>query len=185
MQCRGGFTLIEMLVIIIIIAVMSSLIVPEYRHFADHQSYLSSEALVRDALLQAREMAIDRDTTVTLSYNSGANAITLSADAVTTPTDAPSSVSSDNTATQQANSAANPQDQTIPLGGDIAIAGMKTSQQAAGIPNSSQQGQSTATQIQFRGDGTCDGATLTVISPLGYSTQVMLSRAGQVTEAEQ
>ena len=66
----SGFTLIEMIVLIIIIAVMSSLAVPTYSRFHASMEFKQSVRSVIGLLQHARQAAIQSNADATLSYDS-------------------------------------------------------------------------------------------------------------------
>ena len=66
---KVAFTLIELLMIIIIIAVVSALVVPAYARYWSKAKFESSVHQIEEMLSDARDKAVELDTTTTVSFN--------------------------------------------------------------------------------------------------------------------
>jgi len=74
---RSGFTLIEMMVIVVLLSVLSAMVAPNLIAMRDSQQKRALYTSVADLAGQAREMAITNDQTMYLSVDSNANALVL------------------------------------------------------------------------------------------------------------
>ncbi|HEX5539767.1 MAG TPA: GspH/FimT family protein [Methylophilaceae bacterium] len=65
--CQAGFTLIELMVSITIVAIIATIAVPSFTEFSASQRVKAAASNLFISILQARSEAIKRDATVTLS----------------------------------------------------------------------------------------------------------------------
>ena len=157
-QRRSGFTLIELLVLIVIIAVMSSTIVPAYSRYLAHARFDGQVRSIQEIAAYAHEQAVATDSTVTMTYDPQSATFT-----VVTP---PVSHSDLPTALAGVDSSLN--DISYPPR-RLQISPEYALRQSAGDSRSG-----SSTNIRFRGDGTCDGAMITLSSASGYTAQLTL-----------
>lgn len=163
---RRGFTLIEMIVLIMIMAVVSSIAVPTYARFHakakfDHtvQELVGSFAWARDTAIQTGS-----DATVRYDPQTGVFAITVDQPSVTM--DAPAALQSAQDVIQTADF-----NHVTVLGEDvivtdIAVGGQSQNNQGGG------QTRTQAGEFSFHEDGSCDGARMVVRSQDGYSSLI-------------
>ncbi len=179
-----GFTLIELIVIIMIITIMSSIVVPAYARFWAKARFDATVRNVTDVFRQARELAIAHDVTTTVTFNPGSATLTL-----TTPPSA--SVSDQPSALAEADdSNANdpvppPREETLgeEFRLDDFVAGGGNNNNGNGDAHGgARSGAGGLTELRFRSDGTTDGARLTLSSASGYRAQMTVWPAtGRVT----
>ncbi len=74
---RKGYTLIEMMVIVVLLALFSALIAPNYISMRDGQQRRALYTGVADLVGSAREMAISKSTTMYLQIDANSNALVL------------------------------------------------------------------------------------------------------------
>ncbi len=157
-QRRSGFTLIELLVLIVIIAVMSSTIVPAYSRYLAHARFDSQVRAIQEIAAYAHEQAIKSDSTVTMTFEPQSATFTVMTPPVS-QTDLPSALAG---ADSSLNDISYPPRQ-LQISHEFALR-----QSAAGGQSGS------STNIRFRGDGTCDGAVISLSSAAGYTAQLKL-----------
>lgn len=68
---QAGFSLVELMVVISIVAILSAIGLPSFRALIENQKIRSASSDLYTALVRARSEAIKRNTTVTLSPISG------------------------------------------------------------------------------------------------------------------
>ena len=158
-----GFTLIEMVVVIIIVAVMTSVIVPAYARFYARANFDGQVRQVQDVFGYAREQALQRDTTVTLNFNPQSESFDVTLLPPTPPNDQPTVYSNANADTSTLSLS-----HTVQLSSTVGIVGFTATDTSQGIVPGSSAGNGNggrgATTVSFRSDGTSDGAELTVVS---------------------
>ena len=74
---RNGYTLIEMMVIVVLLALFSALIAPNYISMRDGQQRRALYTGVADLVGSAREMAISKSSTMYLQIDANSNALVL------------------------------------------------------------------------------------------------------------
>ncbi len=172
---RAGFTLIEMVVVIIIAAVMAGVVIPAYNHFYIRQRFDSCLQDVEGVFAYAKELAIAQDAPVILMFDPQSETFAVNASSQKPPIDQPSAFPDG-----QNNNGTLAQAHVVPLDNGIRITGFSTTDDSLDSlngPNAQPTagGGRGATSVHFRPDGTSDGATLTVIDPInGYSAHLTL-----------
>jgi prepilin-type N-terminal cleavage/methylation domain-containing protein len=182
---RRAFTLIEVLVIIIIIAVMASIAVPAYDRFYGRTQFMQSVGEVQDLFAEARQQAIDHDTTATVAFNGQTQTFTVTLEMPPPDTDLPVAVQE--TQAQQVVSAS-PKTQDVRLANNVAVMGFQPGDGMGASPSGSAGGGTGngGPQVQFHGDGTSEGATLELASESGYSARmVLVGSTGQLQVEEE
>jgi prepilin-type N-terminal cleavage/methylation domain-containing protein len=166
-QARA-FTLIELLVVIIIIAIISAVVVPAYNSSYTKAKFDAEVRNIQDYFAQAREIAVKDDTTVTIHFEPGTHEFSMVADRLPPATDLPSDMLT--TATQSSGS---PDAAPYRPGDDYRIEGYNVSSNSNASVTTSPG--VTRTDVQFHGDGSCDGLDFQVVSRQGYSTRLSLN----------
>jgi len=180
---RRAFTLIELMVVILMIAVMASVVVPAYNHFFAKAQFEQAARQVQDIFAFAREQAILRNTTVTVTYDSGSHAFTAQvAPPSQTQTDMPvalaNTVNPDGTAVQSGET-----QKAAQLNSDVNVTSFTVSNNPT--QTSASAGPGGGNQLHFLPDGTVEGATLGLISASGYSADYQLWPAtGRLTRMD-
>lgn len=179
-RLREAFTLIELLMIIIIIAMVSAIVVPSYARYWSKAKFESSVHQIEEMLSEAKDKAVELDTTTTVSFDKQSQTFTVMSILPPAQNDQPSSMS----ASDQQSSLMSQKNipTTISLGGDIGVVQF----QAGGASPSSNSGvATTSSALHFHGDGSSDGARIVLASSTGNSTNLTIWPAnGRLTREE-
>ena len=178
---RRAFTLIELMVVILLIAVMAGIVIPAYSRFYARSNFENTARQVQDIFSFAREQAIVRDTTVTVTYEAQNHAFVAQVAPPHPQTDMPvalaSTVNPDGTTGQGGE-----MQKSYRLDTDVNIGSFSVSS-AAGAPGMASGG--TGSQLHFLSDGTVEGATVAITSTEGYAAQFQLWPAtGRLTRMD-
>lgn len=178
---RRGFTLIELLVIILIIAVVGSIVVPAYATFWARARFDTILRETRDLFRYAREQAVQGDTMATVAFDPRNQ--TLLVTVLPAPPLADQPVALMNGDPQNPNLPPPPSaPRGLEIGGEFAVAGFQVNPGASSTLTMSRDN---ATELHFRGDGTCEGAQIILMSSYGYkATLVVWPGTGRVTIEE-
>lgn len=176
---RRAFTLIELMVVILMIAVMAGVVVPAYSRYYARAQFESTARQVQDIFAFAREQAIVRDTTVTVSYDPQSHAFLAQVTASQPQTDLPVSLAG--TVNPDGSSARGGETQkSYRLNPDVNVG-------AFSVSSSSNNGAGSGggNQLHFLSDGTVEGATLAITSTDGSAAQYQLWPAtGRLTRMD-
>jgi Tfp pilus assembly protein FimT len=152
-----------MIVLIIIIAVMSSLAVPTYSRFHDNMRFKQSVRSVIAVLQQARQSAIQNNSDATLSYDSRSGSFLVEVEVPDPGQDQP-------VALQESQDAASvPAARMTTLGEDVVVEEFQVLDKNTGAL-SMQSG--AGPHITFHDDGTCDGARIVLVSSQGHREEI-------------
>lgn len=178
---KVAFTLIELLMIIIIIAVVSALVVPAYARYWSKAKFESSVHQIEEMLSDARDKAVELDTTTTVSFNKQSQTFMVMRLLPPAQNDQPSIMSA---ADQQSDlMSQNVVPTTVSLGGNISV----TQFQAGGFsssPTNSTAGVSSS-EVHFHGDGSSDGAHLSLTNSSGNTADLTIWPAnGRLTRED-
>jgi prepilin-type N-terminal cleavage/methylation domain-containing protein len=169
---KRGFTLIELLTVILIIAIAAGIVVPAYDRFYAKRQFDEKVSEVESLFAYAHRQAIMLDETVTVQWDPAHNAFLLLVPMQPPPTDTPVALQQDVTSQPM------PQSQPVELGDNIRVLSF-TPLQPSAAPNTL----GGLTQVNFYGDGTCDGAQLSLVSAQGYEADLLLQPATSQTES--
>ena len=162
---KRGFTLIELIVIIVIIATMASIVVPAYSRFLERTRFNGVVSDIVDLFADARERAIAKDTTVTVSFNPASMTFALDVQPPPRPRDLPVAfVQPDGEGDFLAKYSSGGK-RGYQLREDFAIMGF-----VAGVGGNASR--SRGEGVHFQNDGTCEGAKIGVASDKGYVAQI-------------
>ena len=162
-RTRRGFTLIELIVVITIIAVMTSVVTPAYFRYWDKSKFESAATTLVEALSFARDCAIQNDVSTRVLFTSSDQRVHVSCPAPLSRNDGP-------VADQSSSASAGAEDRDFILYDEFAISDFRS---ASGRNRN---------EFRFNGDGTSDGAEIMLISSKGYSARVTVSASnGSVT----
>jgi type II secretory pathway pseudopilin PulG len=174
MRRRSAFTLIELLTIILIIAVVSSVVVPAYARFWSKARFDAAVRNVRDIFAYAREQAVLNDTEAVVTFDGRSQTFAAIVNPPPPLTDLPAALQ--NTAVGAAPHTA-PAPKGVQLGEEFQIADLSSGAQGAASGAGNR-----ATEIRFRGDGTSDGARVVLRSSAGYqATLIVWPATGRIT----
>jgi type II secretion system protein H len=166
-----AFTLIELLVVILIIAVMAAIMVPAFSGYYEKSRFDAEIRRIEDYFALARERAVKGDTIVTLHFEHTAHQFSMLIEPLPPQNDMPTAMLT------AAGTDLIPSQDVAPclIGDDYQVENFVVSG-AGGSSGLSQ------TDVQFRGDGTSDGAELEIKSRQGYTARLVLSPAtGRLT----
>lgn len=162
-----GFTIIEILVVILIIALVTSVAVPAYGRFHERALFQSFTMDVQDAFAYAREQAIARDTTCKVVFDTQAHQITT----VVTPETQHASPQQNQPGLQ---GAPDPDSQRDPVPPPRILHMPEfVVVQAAG-----------KSSVQYNPDGTCEGAAVAIQAGAYHAQLVVLPGNGRATLVE-
>lgn len=179
-RLRRAFTLVELMVVILMIAVMAGVVVPAYNHYFAKAQFEGTARQVQDIFAFAREQAILRDTTVTVSYDPQNHAFLAQVAPSQPQTDLPvalaNTVNPDGTATQSGET-----QKAFQLNSEVNVASFSVSSN----PNATTAPSGNGNQLHFLADGTVEGAMLALTSADGYTAQYQLWPAtGRLTRLD-
>jgi prepilin-type N-terminal cleavage/methylation domain-containing protein len=165
---KRAFTLIELLIVIIIIAVMAAVVIPSYIRYLSHVRFQGKVREVQDIFGYAREQAVALNTTVTLHFDQQLECFTAEVTPPSPINDEPTSFvsaeSSDTSTTQSA-----PAPRTVQLDPSESVGEFSISGALAGTSSSTTAPSSptSPTDLHFLEDGTVEGMTMTVSNSEG------------------
>jgi prepilin-type N-terminal cleavage/methylation domain-containing protein len=166
-----AFTLIEILVVVIIIAVMAGVVVPAYSRMSTKIKFDGVVGDVKDILRYARAQAVERDTTVTVSYDPQSGTFAARALPTLPATDLPVALSSEANVDSDPSPLAAEAPRTVSLDRGYSVGSFSLD---TGNANPGSTGQRA---IRFRGDGTSDAAEITLIATSGDAAVLRLMPA--------
>ncbi len=177
-----GFTLIELVVIIVIIATVASIVVPSYSHFWERTRFQGVVRDITELFADARERAVNKDTTVSVHFDTQMQTFVLETNPLQPQKELPVAFTSGEDTTLQ----------------DKATPGSKRGYQlregtvitAFSLGNSgavtSSAGNLTAESLHFHSDGTNEGARVSIINENGYAATIkVFPTTGQIITEEQ
>jgi len=170
-----GFTLIEMVVLIIIMAVMSSVVVPAYSRLKDRAAFQTRIAAVVGFLSEARSRAIELGTPIQVRYDPQSDTFTAQGETTFEAADLPTDVSSTTEA------AAVAYQRTLTLPEDCRILDLTAFGPEIVYSNVLSQQE---TVIYFREDGSCDGLRFTLLRETGDAVTITLWPATGTIDVE-
>lgn len=181
---RRAFTLIELMVVILMIVVMAGIVIPAYSRFYAKSQFENTARQVQDIFAFAREQAIKRDTTVTVTYDPQNHAFLAQAPQSQPQTDLPVALAG--TVNPDGSTAQSGESQKVyRLNPDVNIGAFSVSSNPNSVPGATSAGQGGGSQLHFQSDGTVERATLAITSTDGYATQFQLWPAtGRLTRME-
>ncbi len=179
MNSDRGFTLIEIMVVIVIIAVTASILVPAYGLLYAKQQFNSDVAAVENIITWAHLTAAAQDEDVTLNVNSQQGIVTAQAPPRLHQHREPQALQQSSAALV---SSGQPLQRTVPLHNSTSIQ-LRASTSASSGAASGNNG--IGQQIVFHGDGTCDGADLSMHDMRGNDVELHVDAAtSQVHEQD-
>ena len=181
---RRAFTLIELMVVILLIAVMAGIVIPAYSRFYARSNFENTARQVQDIFSFAREQAIVRDTTVTVTYEAQNHAFVAQVAPPHPQTDMPVALATNVNTDGMAGQGGDMQ-KSYRLDTDVNIGSFTVSSGAAGTPSTASGGTVGGNQLHFLSDGTVEGATVAITSSEGYMAQFQLWPAtGRLTRMD-
>lgn len=166
-DARRGFTLIEMIVLIVIMAVLSSLAVPTYNRFKARMEFEAAVQQVVGLFAYARNAAIQNDTDCTLYFDAQSGAFLVTVEQPPMLNDLPTALADAGEAAQTL-----PEPRTVLLGEAIQVGNFAV--QSSDDPTGTVDQTGAASTITFRPDGTSDAAQFTIASAEGFATRLQL-----------
>ncbi len=173
---KHGFTLIEILIVIIIIAVMASIIVPAYVRYLSTIRFQVACRQVQDIFGYAREQAISLGTPVTLRFDRQSETFAVETPAPTPQPDLPSAMSNGDAAGAAATSQVARDPRTFALDRNQAVS--QYTVLPPDVPLSgSQGGNSGPNDLHFQPDGSVESMQMTMIQEDGKEAHFILHPA--------
>lgn len=162
-----AFTLIELLIVILILAVMGAIVTPRYSRYLEKAKFEAQLREVMDLFAFAHEKAISTDSLVTLSFDPSNETFRVKASPSPPNNNQPVSFS-DNQSGQQEASASQSVNAGLQLSDEFRVAGLRTGSNTGG---------GGAQELHFLGDGTVEQASLTLTAKTGDAAKLSLSPA--------
>ncbi|MDE2126404.1 MAG: prepilin-type N-terminal cleavage/methylation domain-containing protein [Armatimonadetes bacterium] len=182
-RLQGGFTLIELICVITIIAVTSAVVVPAYARFMATEQFRAAAATVESTFAGAHARAIQNDAPVVITFDTASQVLQVQSQTTDLPQDGPTALQQFDAdwRMQHGGTGGGQQPSTTQsvssLGQHAAIVQFEAapdSLMGASMPNS----------VVFHPDGTSNAAQLALIGPNGQTVRWMLMPAtGQLVEA--
>jgi len=169
---RHAFTLIELLVVIIIIAIVSSLTIPDYFKLRSRARFEREVQNVIGILAYARDTAVRTGTDTIVRFDPSTETFAIQIDQSDTGSDKPLALQNED---QNSNSSSVPR--SIQLGSDVTIVNFQILQPTGQLQSMLQQNQSLPGEFRFHGDGTCDGLEFQIVSRDGFNSRLVVSAA--------
>jgi prepilin-type N-terminal cleavage/methylation domain-containing protein len=172
---KRAFTLIELLIVIIIIAVMAAVVIPSYVRYLSHVRFQGKVREVQDIFGYAREQAVTLDTTVTLHFDQQSESFSAEVTPPPKSSDEPSSfTSNDNTGGAMAQTT--PDRRVVQLDSSQSVRQFSISGTLPGTSssNTTPTPASSPSDLHFLSDGTVEGMTMTLSSATGASADFTL-----------
>lgn len=154
-----GFTLIEMIVLIVIIAIVSSIAVPAYHRLYARSKFDSAVENVSDLLAWAHDRAVQSGGRTVVRFDAQSGTLAAVAESP------PASASEPAALERSTESAAQQMDRSTSLPEDVVI---REFQVMSATPNPTGQ-QQVSGEIAFAADGSADGAQIGMLSADGYA----------------
>ncbi len=164
-DARAAFTLIEMLVVIVIMAVFASVAVPQYSRMLARANFDTAVQSILATLQTARDAAIRYGTDSVVTFDAQSQTLTVSVPSPALATDVPI-VMQDEAASEPL-----PEPRVLNLGENITITNFESFDTSA--PTSS----NTPAAIQYHDDGSSTGGRLVIVSAEGYAAAVEVAPA--------
>jgi Tfp pilus assembly protein FimT len=172
-----AFTLIEMLVLIIIIAIISAIAVPAYARFLVQARFQNSVENTVSLLTWARDAAVQASSDSVVRFDSQTESFQVTVEAQSAPIDLPSAMQETQETTPASTS------RGYKLGEDIAVTNFAVYDN--GTDTSGGNTGASATELRFHDDGSSNGGRLTMVSMDGYSTAIEIAPVtGRVSTAD-
>jgi type II secretory pathway pseudopilin PulG len=161
-------TLIEMIVIVIIIAVVSSAAVPAYSRLVQRVAFRQAVTDVADLLAWSRFQASSTGAPVEVHID--AQRDELSCEPAPPPGDADLPVE----LSDKSGEARQPSGRRVQLPDDVRIAEVRTASEGSGAAPTAGD---VDTLVTFEDDGSCDGAGIKIVSRHGYTADLEVAAA--------
>lgn len=165
-QARTAFTLIEMLVVVVIMAVFASVAVPQYLRMLARANFDAALANIVAALQTARDLAIRYAADSAVTFDAQSQTLVVSVPNPAPSMDAPIVMQ------DQASAEPAPEPRVLNLGEAVTITNFEPFD-ASGAGSAA----ASATAIQFHDDGSSTGGRLTIVSADGYAAAVEVAPA--------
>lgn len=165
-RCQSAFTLIELILVIMIVAMMAGLMVPAYDRFYARIRFDGVGGEVMDLFAWARDTAITSGTNVTIHYDPVTYAFTAVSDPSSPPQEMPEEMMRDASATMGQPIAP----KRLELGEDYRVSHIH-------VDGQSSAGRRSDGTMIFRADGTSDGGDFLLTSRDGYQSHFILRPA--------
>ncbi len=170
-----GFTLIEMLVLIIIMVVLSTAVVPVYSRLRDRSAFDAYMGDLTGFFSQMRAVAVEEGCDVRVTYDPQSDTFSAVAETGDISGDVPTSFAA------AGEGAPTVFERVFSLPADFAISDLEVFGPEVYLNASGAAG---ASVIVFREDGTCDGLRFTVVRDTGASATVTLWPSTGLVEVE-
>ena len=168
----AGFTLIEILIVIVIIAVMSAIAVPAYVRYLAHVRFQTKVRQVQDIFAYAREQAVTRDSTVTLRFDKGTAMFTVEFTPPSQLSDQPAAFNAGDI-TQSSNGQTN-NTKNVQLDPEQTVLQYTVSEGTNAPAKPASKLQTGSNDLHFLSDGTVEGLDMTMAQNDGRRAHLQL-----------
>ncbi len=162
-----GFTLIEMLVLIIIIAIISAIAVPAYARFLIQARFQNSVQNTVSLLTWAREAAVQAGSDSIVRFDAQTESFLVTVEPQSPVSDLPTALQEAQETSPTSNS------RGYRVGEDIAVANFTVYDSTAGVSGGGLI--APATELKFHEDGSTNGGRLVMVSQSGYASAIEIS----------
>src|SRR5262249_44887217 len=158
-----GFTLIEMVVLIIIIAVVSSVVVPSYVRFHSRAKFQHSVENVVFTLNWARSSAIQNSADTVVRFDAQSQTISVVADTPSVPSDLPTAIQ------ESPEPVSIPEPKMVQLGEDVMVRDFTVANDvSSATTNTDPTTANQSRELRFYENGSSNGGTLILQSAENY-----------------
>ena len=182
-RAESGFTLIELICVITIIAVTSAVVVPAYARFMATEQFHAAAASVESTFAGARARAIQNDAPVVITFDTSSQVLQVQSQTTDVPQDGPAALQQFDADWRMQHGGMGGGQQPMPMQTESSLGQHAAIVQFEAAPDTL-MGSSMPNSVVFHPDGTSNAAQLAIVGSNGQTIHWMLMPAtGQLVEA--